>query len=487
MTEPDQSATLDGLGVDELVLVSVLAWLDGDPVPVELLSGTDAVPGPGALSGLAAAGLLTKRHDGALTLPEATRHRLLTALDGEGRDLALHLLQAHLGEPGAPGETARCLRLLPHITRWTALTGPEDDTPWGATFLSRAVVLLLNNNMGKAAVPLAERGVRTAERNLGPDASATLTVRANLASVYDQAGDPRRGARLLEKVIAARAAQLGPDHPDVWGLRNNLGAMRLALGEYDEAAGIVEGLIAHWSEVHGPAARRTLMARNNLAVITERAGRREEAVALWEALLPESEAALGTDDPDTVAFRAALFQARADREGTDREAVLAEVDERVALLAGTNGEFTPEAIVALADRARILLEQGRYEEAVGGYRDAIGRGAAALGRGHPVVVSAGYHLAHALELQGDPEAALATARETLADADRSLGRNHHATLMAALSVLSLLLGLERGPEYQEMLEARLADIIEELGFGHPLVRALAAHRASLTLHNPHWR
>ncbi|MGW7406124.1 hypothetical protein ACWGI9_20735 [Streptomyces sp. NPDC054833] len=202
-------------------------------------------------------------------------------------------------------------------------------------------------------------------------------------------------------------------------------------------------------------------------------------------------AELGLDGGDVLSrealsFRAARFQARGDRDGADGEAVLGEVDERVALLADSDGESSPAVAAALAERAGILLEQGRYEEAVRGCRDAIERGSASLGRGHPVVVHTGYRLAHALERCGDVEAASATARQTLADADRSLGRTHHATLMAARILLSLLRP-KHGPEYRELLEARLPDIIEGLGFGHPLVRTLAAERASLTLNNPQWR
>ncbi len=472
--------------VEALALLAVASWLDGDPIPLDLLAGPVGPPGPAELSALAAAGLVDSRPDGGFTLPEATRREIHTALGGEGRDLALSILRAHLGEPGSPGETARCLHLLPHLTRWTALTRPEDDTPEGATFLSRAVVLLLENRMGSAAVPLAERLARTAEMHMGPDAPKTLLVRANLASVYDQAGEHGRGARLLEKVIAARTAQLGPEHPDVWEAYNNLGGIYLTLGRYEKAARIVESLVAHRTKVLGPAHRLTLMARNNLAVIARRAGRHDEAVALWEAVLPEFEAALGEDDTDTIVVRASLFRARQDRDGTDRTADLSEVEERIARFAVSSGEPTQEAVAALVERATALRDQGRYEEAVTGYREAVERGRAALGPGHPIMVSARYRMAHALDAGGDAETALAEAEEALAEADRSLGRTHYETLMAAVSVLSLLLRLERPSEHQDLLETRLADIIEGLGFGHPLVRALAAHRASLALNRPDW-
>ncbi|MEV0992199.1 tetratricopeptide repeat protein [Streptomyces sp. NPDC049949] len=477
---------LAALGVGACGLLVVASWFDGDPVPLDLLAGPAGPPDPAELSSLAAAGLLESRPDGRLTLPEATRREIHTALGGEGRDLALGILRSHLGEPGSPGETARCLHLLPHLTRWTALTRPEDDTPDGATFLGRAVVLLLNNQMGSAALPLAERVARTAEMHMGPASPKTLSVRANLASVYDQAGEHRRGARLLEKVIAARTAQLGPDHPDVWEAWNNLGGIRLTLGEHEEATRIVEGVVAHRTKVLGPAHRLTLMARNNLAVIARRAGRRDEAVALWEAVLPEFEAALGQDDTDAIVVRAALLRARRDHDDTDRTADLTEVEERIARFAASSHEPTQEAVAAHVERATALRDQGRHDEAVTAFREAIERGRAALGPGHPLMVSAGYRMAYALYAGGDADAALVAAEDALAEADRSLGRTHHETLMTAVNVLTLLLQQDRLSDHQALLETRLADIIEGLGFGHPLVRALAAHRASLALNRPDW-
>ncbi|MFI5666303.1 tetratricopeptide repeat protein [Streptomyces sp. NPDC051704] len=194
-----------------------------------------------------------------------------------------------------------------------------------------------------------------------------------------------------------------------------------------------------------------------------RAGRREEAVALWEAVLPEFEAALGQDDKDTIVVRAGLFRARRDRDDTDRTAV-----------------------AALVERATALRDQGRHDEAVTAFREAVERGRAALGPGRPLMVSAGYRMAYALDAGGNAAVALAAAEEALAQADRSLGRTHYETLMAAVSVLSLLLRQDRLSDHQALLETRLADVIEGLGFGHPLVRALAAHRASLALNRPDW-
>ncbi len=156
------------------------------------------------------------------------------------------------------------------------------------------------------------------------------------------------------------------------------------------------------------------------------------------------------------------------------------------MFVGPYGEPTQEAVAALVERATVVRNLGRYDEAVTGYQEAIKLGRTSLGSGHPVVVSPRYRMAYALQARGAVESALAEAEGALAEADRSLGRIHHETLMAAVTVISLLLQLERMQEHQDLLEGRLADIIEGLGFGHPLVRALAAHRASLALNRPDW-
>ncbi|MFJ4526256.1 tetratricopeptide repeat protein [Streptomyces sp. NPDC088810] len=480
-----------GLSEKATVLLTTAAWLGPDPLPPGLPQAS-----ADTMEELAGQGMLVRHQDGGHSLPEEARRKVRATYGTRGRDEAILALGDFLGQPGSPSETARCLFMLPHLMYWTEQTRPEDDFPAGAMIVNRTVVLLLENDMGAKAVPLAQRFVRTCEAQIGRDAPATLTARSNLAAAHDQAGESLRGARLLEKVVEARIAALGADHPSVWDGYNNLSGSYLRAGEYERAQQIVERLIEHRTETLGPRDRATLMARNNLAVIWERAGRTAEAVALWQEIFPMFEAALGAGDSDTLAIGAALYQARqslqeqhVSKEAAQRDRAedLAEIEQRVAHLSADPEQISLPAVAALVELATALRDTGRLDEAEAAFTEAIDKGRGALGDGHPVVVSARYRLVHIYRLRGHTDVALAAARAALAEAERSLGRTHYETLITAANVICLVLEGQQMEEHEELLEDRLADIIEGLGFTHPLVRALAAYRASLTLRQPDWR
>lgn len=198
---------------------------------------------------------------------------------------------------------------------------------------------------------------------------------------------------------------------------------------------------------------------------------------MWEELLPLFEQYVGPGHPDTVIVRVSLQ--RADGEGDQESEALAEVEERIALL--DRSQDTWARLATRLERATLLRDHDRLEEAMAAFADAMEEGSALLGRGHPIMVSAGYRLAYAQLKAGRTDLALATVREALAEADRTLGRTHDETLLTAAFLLSVLFTDNRLEEHQALLEDRLADIVEGLGFAHPLVRALAVHRARLHL------
>ncbi|XES01187.1 tetratricopeptide repeat protein [Streptomyces sp. S1D4-11] len=367
-------SALDRLSAQALAALNVTAWLGPGGIPRELLPAPDDAAG--VQSELLGRGLLVEHPDGGCALPEVIRRQVREAFGDQGRDHALMAMRDFLGAPGSPGETARCVALVPHLTYWTSQTRAEDDFVDGALVLNRVVVLLLENKMGAVAVPLAERFARTCELHIGPRKPVTLIAESNLAAAYDQAGEHVRGARRLEKVADACAAAFGPDDPSVWDAYNNLGGIYMAAGEYDRAAGIVERIITHRTATLGPDHRATLMARNNLAVIRDRASRTDEAIALWREMLPEFEAALGTGDTDTLAIRSALFRALRRHHGTKGPRDPSEIEAIVARLSENSGEGTQQTVAALVERATLLRDQGRLEEAEAAFLEAIEKGLA---------------------------------------------------------------------------------------------------------------
>jgi hypothetical protein len=61
---------------------------------------------------------------------------------------------------------------------------------------------------------------------LGPDHSATLGSRNNLAYAYQRARDLGRAIPLYEQTLADSVRMLGADHPQTKAVRGNLDAAR---------------------------------------------------------------------------------------------------------------------------------------------------------------------------------------------------------------------------------------------------------------------
>ncbi|MFE9168825.1 tetratricopeptide repeat protein [Streptomyces kebangsaanensis] len=468
-------------------LLARAAWLAAEHVPEDLALSLLPDAPDGATDELVRACLVSPHPDGGFVMEARIGESVRSVVGERGRDEAILAMGRYLGDEGSPGEVARCLSLLPHLLHWVGLTRPEDDFVDGAMLMTRVVVLLLHQEIGAPALPLAERVVRTCEMHIGPEDLRTWRTRGVLASVLDKSGHVRRAARQAEKVIAGVSALYGEDHPQVWSTRQNLGSMYMRLREFDRAVSVVRRLIEHHTAVSGPGDRKTLMARHNLAVVLQRAGRLAEAVETWEACVPEFDAFLGVTDPDTMDVRRSLAAALEERAGLDPSGMsLEETEQTIEQVFGESGRVTQRYLEVLVHRATLLRDQGRLDEAESDFNKAIDLGSREVGPGHPIVVSAHYRLSLVHHLRGQDDLALAVAGRGLRESERSLGRTHHETLFTVACVLSLLANQGRGAELQQMIEEWLADIIEGWGFAHPLVRELARQRSGLALYGVEW-
>jgi tetratricopeptide (TPR) repeat protein len=87
----------------------------------------------------------------------------------------------------------------------------------------RMTLIELNNNIGATyqdlnldqdAAPYLRKADELAQQWLRPDSPDALTLRANLASLEAELGNPQRAMELLQEVIATRTRVLGPDAYD---------------------------------------------------------------------------------------------------------------------------------------------------------------------------------------------------------------------------------------------------------------------------------
>ncbi|MER6853903.1 tetratricopeptide repeat protein [Streptomyces flaveolus] len=474
---------------DARALLRILCWFSSSPIPTGLVS---AAGDQRQSDSLVAAGALVPLPDGGFVLTPHARDLARQEFGQQGRLEAADALARFLGEPQSPGQIGRCLALIPHLTEWVKITASQGDTAGVGRLLNTVTLIALENSTGATAIPLAERLVRSATLHTGPRSANTLSARSNLAAAYAQAGEYSRSVKLLEQVVAHKSEEFGPGDEETWGTLLNLGYSCWKAGDHTRAIEIAEQIIDHRSKTLGPDDSATLMARHNLAVILSDTGQQAKARELWEELERRCAAALPPDDETAVAVR--LFQRRSRRgastspaDETDARHRLAEAEDHLSLLThGGSPDLTSERASAMVDQATALRDLDRLDEAERTFREVIDGGGRALGTGHPQVVRALIRLGYLHTLRRPPrhEEAMTAMRQALARADASLGRTHKETAIAAVVLLTSLLAQGQDIEHAELLEDRLSDVIQALGFQHPLVRALAAHRARLRMLRP---
>ncbi|WP_033825241.1 tetratricopeptide repeat protein [Kitasatospora sp. MBT63] len=461
-------------------VLATTAWLAPDRIPVELLPST---PDRDAdLAALVRAGLVTRGPDGTCSVAPRVQQKFRRFLGERWQFTAIAGIAGYLGDPGAPGATARCITLAPHLSAWVGYTRAEDHGTNIVRLIERMLDLLFESGLWRAALPLCERVNEVTELRFPPGSTASRLSRSRLAHACREVGQYQRATRIWEGLIAVQVEISGAGHPLVSDLETGLGETLLESGDHRRAMEVVERIVADRTASLGATHRDTLSARNNIGVIHEWAGRRDEAARVWAALLPEFESALGPDDPDTVLVRTRLKSAQGAQGGP---AIEPEEPEQARSVEELTGEVVFDELgrwhaLLLADEDPEVDSEAVEPEV----RQLLERGEAALGAGHPAVVATRRLLAIVHFRQERWDDAVEAARETLDAADRYLGRSDDRTKKSVALLMQALVLAGHFDALEPLLEERLEDVIELLGFGDPLVRALAARRALDDLKQP---
>jgi tetratricopeptide (TPR) repeat protein len=130
----------------------------------------------------------------------------------------------------------------------------------------------IRNGVESDSVESLKRALSDRERILGSDHPSTLTVRANLASAYQQLGQYDRAAELLERALYDSKRVLGSDHPSTLTVRANLASVYQQLGQYDRAAELLKRALSDSERALGPDDTLTLTVRANLQYVIRHSG-----------------------------------------------------------------------------------------------------------------------------------------------------------------------------------------------------------------------
>jgi hypothetical protein len=306
-----------------LQLLTVVAWLGPEPVPLSLVTGHPdqlppelAVAARDPLAFAEVTAVLRRRGMARITPDSMQVHRVPAALlrartrdDKKDEDsggwavIVIRLLRGAVpADPwNNPPTWSHWRALLPHVLAATdpnlPLEPAGEDVPW---LLDRAASYLHTRGEPGTARPLHERALTDHRRMLGEDHPNTLLSASHLAADLRTLGEHERARQLDEDALTRYRRVLGEDHPNTLLSASHLAADLWTLGEHEQARQLNEDTLTRHRRVLGEDHPNTLLSASNLARDLWALGEHERARQLDKDTLSRRRRALGEDHPATL-------------------------------------------------------------------------------------------------------------------------------------------------------------------------------------------
>ncbi|WP_261569524.1 tetratricopeptide repeat protein [Frankia gtarii] len=399
-------------------LLTLLACLGGDPIPVDVLLNAEVLTASplfpnlraaelwGLVRALAGHGLIEHSPTAAGGADVAHQIRLHPLVrDSFGR--AAHIsgrLEDYL-------ETITAL--LVHATRrhdprdpgtwpaWSMLAGHADAglmmlqarRQWGLAELTEgrlppellvpatlaARFLRATGRLTEAAAAY-EAVLVTGRRLFGDDHADVLSAAHDLYRVRAAQGRARDAEKGLRTVLDDRARVLGPDHPDTLTTQHYLGRTLREAGRHREALGWFTRTLASRERVLGHRHRDTLTTRNNVADVLVEQRQWDAAEQLLSAVWTDRVGTLGPEHPATLVTLHHL--ARLDHRRGEHARGARTAAELVTACRRVLGPDHPRTLAAVCLHGELEQELDRLPVARADLADAHRRSLVVLGPEH---------------------------------------------------------------------------------------------------------
>lgn len=458
------------VGVDQLAdesraaldLLTLLAWLGPEPVPLSLLTEhLDEIPDstPGRLRTVLADPLdraecvgLLRRRSMITLMPEAVQlHRVPAALlRGRTGEAATHwpTVVTRLLRTALPSDVMRTTsswprwqQLLAHVM---AVTDPgrggQPDPAAAEWLLSRAAAYLQARGDPRAALLLRERVLTSARARLGDDHDLTLHMVAAVAASLTAIGELERARTLRADALRRSRRVRGEDHKETLRLAGGLAGAHRDLGDHEGARNLQTDTLARYRRTVGDDHPDALLLATDLASTLSHLGDYAGARELQEDVLARCRRTLGPDHPESqrIAARLANTLERLGEEARSRE-LAEDVLERARRVNGADHEHTLPPATSLAF---VLLKAGERERARDLFDDTLELSRRLFGVDHPDTLRRAGHLALTLRGLNEHERARDLSADTVARYRRVLGDDHRDTVAAVDDLVLSLDALE---------------------------------------------
>jgi len=299
----------------------------------------------------------------------------------------------------------------------------------------------------------------------GADSESVLDFRGLLGRALTEARLYSEAESVLRQVVRDRHDRWGPDDPQTFVARGNLLRSVGRGGRPEEALLMAERLLADRERVLGPDHRETLQTRGHIAQLHAIAGRGETAIALHEALLDDRERVLGPEDSDVLTSWFNLVATAAGSGQVEIEQLCGYVDAMRDRL----GDDHPTTLTARGVLAESQLDEGLFEEGLEALEALLADRVRVLGELHPAVLVTHRMIASALVSMGDAGRAAPHLEVVVRTLGATLGRRSIDALQARLAHLDVLVVIGADERVEAELTALLEDAEAVLEPWHPLL------------------
>lgn len=408
-----------------LALLTAVAWLAPEPVPLILISEhLNLLPAPLA----AAAGDPLAFAD----ITTVLRRRGLVRMNGA--DIELHRVPAALlrtRSAESKQEQADQTHNSIEVADWARtvvrlLHAAMPDDPWHNPVVWPQWRTLLPHIL-TALGP---------DRSLHGVASETTALLRYAASYLQSRGDPQSAWPLFERAYTINKSRLDPDDPAMLSSANGLAMILRALGKYQEARSLDEDTLIRRRRVLGEDHPSTLGSANNLAYDLRALGEYQRARTLDQDTYDRKRRTLGEDSPDTLGS-ANNLAVSLHASGEPDKARSLNVDT-LARRRRVLGDDHPDTLISANNVANDLHAAGEYKQSCTLNESTLARCRQVLGENHPDTLFTANSLVITLLALGERQQALTLSEDTVARYRKVLGDDHPATRISAETLAQVL-------------------------------------------------
>jgi len=304
------------------------------------------------------------------------------------------------------------------------------------------------------ATATGQRVIETLTKHLGSHHPRTAEAHASLADTLRQAGNydeaEVEAKRALELTLSVRP----PGHPDIPAARRTLGSLLLAAGKNEQALAALQQSVQETEAAFGSDDIATASAYNNLAGPLVSMDRMEEALAALRASVRIKASVLGEEHPSTARTRDNIggllrMQGLFDEARVEHEAAL---EARVASL----GNDHPQVAISHSNIGALFQFQGDIAAAEKKYAEAVRIAIVSEGPSHPDVAHYKVNRARMLLELGRPQEAVPLLRSALEIRSAKLDPESNALLDTRNALGRALCNAGERGEGREQLEGSLA-------------------------------